>query len=87
MIDHHNHIHLSMHAPSITPEPTEQREEDHDNVPDTLLRAVRPIPVAHQRAALAPHQPWRPERQQIQPPARPVAVMSRLVLVDLPHPQ
>ena len=40
-----------------------------------LLRAVRPIPVAHWRAALTPRQPQRLERQQIWPPARPVAVL------------
>ena len=43
---------------------------------DRLPIAVRPTPVAHRRAALAPCQPWGPMRQQIQPPARPVAVLQ-----------
>ena len=40
-----------------------------------LLRVVWPIAVAHQRAAQDPCQPWRLERQQIWPPARPVAAL------------
>ena len=43
---------------------------------DHLPIAVWLTPVAHQRAALAPRQPWGPMRQQIQPPARPVAVLQ-----------
>ena len=38
--------------------------------------AVRPTPVAHRRAALAPRQPQGPMRQRIWPPARPVAVLQ-----------
>ena len=48
----------------------------------TLVRqpiAVQPIPVAHRRAALAPRQPWGPERQWIRPPARPVAVLQAVM--------
>ena len=62
----------------LRPETGEQREEDHDNVPDTgrLPIAVRPTPVAHPRAALAPRQPRGPMRRQIRPPARPVAVLQ-----------
>ena len=41
---------------------------------DCLPIAVRPTPVAHRSAALAPRQPRGPMRQQIQPPPRPVAV-------------
>ena len=37
------------------------------------LIAVRLILVAHQRAA---QDPWRLERQQVWPPARPVAVLQ-----------
>ena len=43
---------------------------------DCLPIAVRPTPVAHPRAALAPHQLRGPMRRQIQPPARPVAVLQ-----------
>ena len=43
---------------------------------DRLPIAVRPTPVAHWRAALAPRQPQGPMRQQIQPPPRPVAVLQ-----------
>ena len=43
---------------------------------DRLPTAVPPTPVAHRRAALAPHQPWGPTRQQIRPPPRPVAVLQ-----------
>ena len=43
---------------------------------ERLLIAVWPTPVAHQRAALAPRQPRGPMRRQIQPPARPVAVLQ-----------
>ena len=43
---------------------------------DRLLIAVWLTPVAHRRAALAPHQPWGPMRQQIWPPPRPVAVLQ-----------
>ena len=43
---------------------------------DRLPIAVRPTPVAHWRAALAPHQPWGPMRQWIWPPVRPVAVLQ-----------
>ena len=43
---------------------------------DHLLIAVRPTPVAHWRAALAPHQSRGPMRQKIQPPPRPVAVLQ-----------
>ena len=45
-------------------------------IPDCLPIAVRPIPVAHWRTALAPHQPRGLMRQQIRPPARPVAVLQ-----------
>ena len=54
------------------------------------LKAVQPIPVAHWRAALAPHQPRRLERQQIWPPLRPVvvllAVMAQLSQTAPPSP-
>ena len=43
---------------------------------DRLPIAVRPTPVAHPRAALAPRQPRGPMRRQIRPPARPVAVLQ-----------
>ena len=43
---------------------------------DRLPEAVWPTPVAHRREALAPCQPRGPMRQQIQPPARPVAVLQ-----------
>ena len=43
---------------------------------DCLPIAVRPTPVAHHRAALAPHQPQGPMRQQIWPPVRPAAVLQ-----------
>ena len=43
---------------------------------DRLPIAVRPTPVAHMRAALAPRQPRGPMRRQIRPPARPVAVLQ-----------
>ena len=43
---------------------------------DRLPIAVWPTPVAHRRAALAPRQQQGPMRQQIRPPARPVAVLQ-----------
>ena len=43
---------------------------------DCLLIAVWLTPVAYQRAALAPHQPWGLMGQWIRPPARPVAVIQ-----------
>ena len=43
---------------------------------DRLQIAVRPTPVAHHRAALAPRQPRGLMRQQIQPSSRPVAVLQ-----------
>ena len=43
---------------------------------DCLPIAVRPTPVAHWRAALAPRQPRGLMRQQIRPPPRPVAVLQ-----------
>ena len=43
---------------------------------DCLPIAVQLTPVAHRRAALAPCQPRGPMRQQIRPPARPVAVLQ-----------
>ena len=43
---------------------------------DHLPIAVRPTPVAHHKAALAPRQPRGPMRRQIRPPARPVAVLQ-----------
>ena len=43
---------------------------------DRLPIAVRPTPMAHRRAALAPRQPWGLMRQQIRPPPRPVAVLQ-----------
>ena len=43
---------------------------------DRLPIAVRPTPVAHLRAGLAPRQPWGPTRRQIRPPPRPVAVLQ-----------
>ena len=46
---------------------------------DCLPIAVRPTPVAHHRAALAPRQPRGPMRQQIWPPARPAAVLQAVM--------
>ena len=43
---------------------------------DRLPIAVRPTPVAHRRAALAPRQPRGLMRRQIRPPPRPVAVLQ-----------
>ena len=43
---------------------------------DCLPIAVQPTPVAHQRAVLAPRQPWGPMRQRIWPPPRPVSVLQ-----------
>ena len=60
------------------PETAEQREENHDNVPDTGLSTDSSAADTSvtSRAALAPRQPRGPMRRQIRPPARPAAVLQ-----------
>ena len=60
------------------PETTEQREEDHDNVPDTgpSTDSSAADTSGTSKSSPAPHQPQGPMRQQIRPPPRPVAVLQ-----------
>ena len=61
------------------PQSSERRIMTMCLILDRPLIAVRLTPVAHRRAALAPRQPQGPMRQQIQPPARPVAVLQAVM--------
>ena len=85
---HKNQDHLLQRFPSTQwlqlPMPFQgQRQQSSERrimtmclILDRLPIAVRPTPVAHRRAALAPRQPWGPMRQQIWPPMRPMAVLQ-----------
>ena len=76
-------------------ETKEQKQEDHDNVPETgtdAVNSMRQMSVAHETAALTPCQLQGPKKQQTQPPARAVAphlpakASQSLTAHQAPHP-